>query len=464
MSVGGFSDDVMVRRLDGGPGVEAAVCRFAAERGAFCLESTAPEHRDGRYSILGCEPVEEVVFARADGGWLEELKRRVGRGEIHPPRLKTRDTRDGLAVPAGGWVGYVGYEAGAVLEGVVSSHERVLGTPDVWFGRYAAFAVFDHWDGRWTVAGEAADVDRLTGLLADAREPVAVDWDEAVAGELVGTMSRGAYVERVERAKEYIAAGDIYQVNLTQRFSADCGADGLAIYRRLRRANRGAMSAYLRVGEACICSSSPELFLRMGGGQVVTRPIKGTKPRSGDVVLDEVNRRGLTESEKDLAELTMIVDLLRNDLGRVAEWGSVRVEEMAELERHPTVFHLVATISSMMRAGMDWADLLRATLPGGSITGCPKIRAMQIIDELEVGRRDVYCGAIGYIGLDGSLQMNVAIRTMVVEGGRVHVYGGGAITADSEAGDEWMEVEAKISGMVQALRGTEVRVQQERMA
>ncbi len=362
------------------------------------------------------------------------------------------------------WMGYVGYEAGAALEGVGSRHGRGLGVPDVWFGCYPAVAVFDHVEQVWTVSGDEAGVDRLVGLLADAREPGVIDWDVPVAEELVGDLSRAAYVERVEKAQAHIAAGDIYQVNLTQRFSAACVADGLTVYRRLRRTNGGAMSAFLKVGDACICSSSPEVLLRLADGRVETRPIKGTKPRTGDAVLDAANRASLETSEKDLAELTMIVDLLRNDLGRVAAWGSVRVDALAEIEEHPTVFHLVSTISARMRAGLDWSDLLRATLPGGSITGCPKIRAMQIIDELEVGRRDVYCGGIGMIGGDGSLVMNVAIRTMVVEAGRVHVYGGGAITADSDADDEWAEVEAKIAGMVRALKGDSVRVEEERTA
>jgi len=184
---------------------------------------------------------------------------------------------------------------------------------------------------------------------------------------------------------------------------------------------------------------------------VVTRPIKGTRPRVGDEVIDGLRRRELAGSEKDRAELTMIVDLLRNDLGRVCEFGSVRVVSAAELEVHPTVYHLVGTIEGQLRPEWDWADLLRASFPGGSITGAPKIRAMQIIDELEPTCRSVYCGSVGYIGLDGSVCLNIAIRTMIYEAGRLHLFAGGGIVADSDPADEYDETLAKAAGLLRAL-------------
>ena len=264
-------------------------------------------------------------------------------------------------------------------------------------------------------------------------------------------MSRKAYFKKIARAKRRIEAGDIYEVNLTQRFSVETPHAPLDVYRSLRRANPSAYAALIAWGDRAVISSSPELFLDLRNGRVVTRPIKGTRPRGGNTQDDDRLRRELATSEKDMAELTMIVDLLRNDLGRVCSFGSVRVESPGEIETHPTVLHRVATIEGRLRPDASWVDLLQASFPGGSITGAPKIRAMRIIDELEPTRRGVYCGSIGYLGLDGSLCLNIAIRTMFQVGSRVHVHAGGAIVADSEPEEEYEEIMAKARGMFQAL-------------
>ena len=263
--------------------------------------------------------------------------------------------------------------------------------------------------------------------------------------------SREAYFKKIARAKRHIEAGDIYEVNLTQRFSVETPHAPLDVYRSLRRANPSAYAALIAWGDRAVISSSPELFLDLRNGRVVTRPIKGTRPRGGNTQDDDRLRRELATSEKDMAELTMIVDLLRNDLGRVCSFGSVRVESPGEIETHPTVLHRVATIEGRLRPDASWVDLLQASFPGGSITGAPKIRAMRIIDELEPTRRGVYCGSIGYLGLDGSLCLNIAIRTMFQVGSRVHVHAGGAIVADSEPEKEYEEIMAKARGMFQAL-------------
>ncbi|MBN1510849.1 MAG: aminodeoxychorismate synthase component I, partial [Phycisphaerae bacterium] len=263
-------------------------------------------------------------------------------------------------------------------------------------------------------------------------------------------MSRADYLARVDRIREYIAAGDVYQVNLTQRFSTRTAVRPIELFRRLCRVNPAPFAAFLAWDDKAVLSASPERFLDVRGRRVVTQPIKGTRPRVGDPVLDPVRRDELMQSEKDRAELNMIVDLLRNDLGRVCRFGSVRVLSAGAMEEHPTVFHRVATITGELADDCTWADLLRATFPGGSITGAPKIRAMQIIDELEPTPRDVYCGAVGCIGLDGSLSLNVAIRTMVMRGSVVHLYAGGGIVADSEPEAEYEETLAKAAGMIRA--------------
>jgi len=200
-----------------------------------------------------------------------------------------------------------------------------------------------------------------------------------------------------------------------------------------------------------ILSSSPELFLDLRDGHVVTRPIKGTRPRTGDPRIDAMARRELAESEKDRAELTMIVDLLRNDLGRVCSFRTVQVRDPGEIEEHPTVYHRVATIEGDLKTGLGWSDLLRAAFPGGSVTGAPKIRAMQIIRELEPTPRGIYCGSIGWIGLDGAMSLNLAIRTIVQRGDVVHLYAGGGIVAQSTPDGEYAETLAKLRGMLRAL-------------
>jgi len=267
-------------------------------------------------------------------------------------------------------------------------------------------------------------------------------------------MTYDQYIQKVERAKAYIAAGDIFEVNLSQRFVAQVDAPPEDIYRRLRAASPSSHAAFLPWPNLAVMSSSPELFLQLTDGHVVTRPIKGTRPRGHDDASDLINRRALESSEKDHAELTMIIDLLRNDLGRVCAYGSVLVREAVTIESLPHVFHQVATVEGMLQSQFTWLDLLRASFPGGSITGAPKIRAMQIINELEQSPRGVYCGAIGLIGLDGNLSLNIAIRTMVQQGNTVRFDAGGAIVADSDPHQEYEEIMAKVKGMMQALNCT----------
>lgn len=259
------------------------------------------------------------------------------------------------------------------------------------------------------------------------------------------------YEEAFAKAMGYIEAGDIYQVNLTQRFTVETRATPLENYLRLRAISPSPYAAFLPWEEGAIISASPELFLELRHGHVVTRPIKGTRGRGVTDAEDAARKAELQGSEKDRAELNMIIDLLRNDLGRVSRYGTVRVKDAGSMETHPTVFHRVATVEGELREGRDWGALLRAAFPGGSVTGCPKIRALQIIDEGEPHPREVYCGAIGMIGLDGSMTLNLAIRTMLQRGQTVQVYAGGAVVADSTAEGEYREIETKAMGMLRAL-------------
>jgi len=271
---------------------------------------------------------------------------------------------------------------------------------------------------------------------------------------LRSNLTRAEYLERIGRAQAYIAAGDIYQVNLAQRFELTLREDPFEIYERLRRLNPAAFAAYLDLGSTQILSSSPELLARIDARRaVVTRPIKGTRPRGQNPTEDRQLAAELAASEKDQAELLMIVDLLRNDLGRVCQFGSVRVAERARLESHPTVFHLVATISGELKNDQDAFDCLRSLLPGGSITGAPKIRAMQIIAELEPDLRHVYTGSIGYLAFDGTCDFNIAIRTILCRAGQASYHVGGAIVADSDPESEYQETLTKGRALRAALLG-----------
>jgi para-aminobenzoate synthetase component 1 len=255
----------------------------------------------------------------------------------------------------------------------------------------------------------------------------------------------------VETARENIRAGEKFQVNLSQRFEADMPLPPYELYRRLRWLNPAPFASYLNFDGVTVISASPERFLRVRNDLVETRPIKGTRPRGKDPMSDQALARELVHSIKDRAEHVMIVDLERNDLGRVCRYGTVTVSELMALEKYATVFHLTSTVEGRLRPGKGVIDLLKATFPGGSITGAPKVRAMEIIDELEPTRRSVYTGSIGYLSFDGGLDLNIVIRTILVREGRAYFQVGGAVVYDSDAEGEYTETLDKAKALIHAL-------------
>jgi para-aminobenzoate synthetase component 1 len=263
-------------------------------------------------------------------------------------------------------------------------------------------------------------------------------------------ISEETYVAMVRRAKEYVASGDIYQVCLAHRFSAEVAGDLWPLYLSLRDASPAPHAAFLALGDETILSSSPECFLKMDGRSVITRPIKGTRPRGVSTSDDELLAKELIDSAKESAELLMITDLERNDLGQVCEFGSVTVSRLLELERHPQVFHLVSTVEGTLRHGVSHIEALAACFPGGSISGAPKKRALEIIQELEPAPRGLFTGAIGYFGYNGQSQLNIAIRTVVARGRRAEFHVGAGITADSDPKQEWQETLHKAAGILKA--------------
>jgi aminodeoxychorismate synthase component I len=323
----------------------------------------------------------------------------------------------------------------ALPRGIAAGHVGYDGT--FRFGFYDETLLYDHRAGRWHEHGA------LSAELAPPTPP-----ENFRGPEFRAEMEAPDFCARVRRAQEYIAAGDIYQVNLAHRFSARWNGDAFALYERLRFASPAPQAAFIDAGETTILSASPELFLRMSGRLIRTRPIKGTRPRFRDPHADEKSAYDLITSPKEIAELIMITDLERNDLGQVCEWGSVTVRELIALERFEQVFHLVSTVEGMLRPEISQAAAFRACFPGGSITGAPKKRAREIIAELEPMPRGVYTGAIGWFGFNGESQFNIAIRTMVLEHGQAHFHAGAGIVADSIPEREWDETLAKASGLL----------------
>ncbi len=441
---------------------------IAAAGGGMMLESVAKARSGGRYSIFAFDAIRtECLWPEPAGDPFAELAR------LWRPWHRLSG-EPGLPF-IGGWMGLNSYEAGRFTEPTANWCRRAAHAPLAQWSLFDTALIHDAHEDRWTVAGLElpedlarktrppleARLNRLESLVRQAAPralPIETDQGSTLAGRW--NLSRETYLKKVRRILEYIRAGDIFQVNLARRFRLATDADPVSIYQRLCEENPAAFAAYVPIlgadrpddRPAAVLSSSPELFLQLQGSNVTTRPIKGTQPRGADRQRDAAAFRTLARSDKDRAELNMIIDLERNDLGRVYEYGSVRVVSDGEIESHATVFHRTATIRGRLRPGLDAVDLLRATFPGGSITGAPKVRAMQIINELEPDARGPYCGAIGYVGLDGNMQLNLAIRTLSVATGFVDCFVGSAIVADSDPIEEYRELEAKAAGMMAALR------------
>jgi para-aminobenzoate synthetase component 1 len=393
----------------------AAALHLRDEPGLVLLESRPGFGALGRRSYLAARPREVVT------GGLVDLDR----------------------ITDGWWAGWLSYDLGRQVERLPSLAEDDLELPPLALGRYDGWLEFDHVRRTVIPHGDARPL-AAAALAAPAHRPLE-RWESS--------LPRDAYEHAVERAIDYIRAGDVFQVNLSQRLATAWRGDPFGLYGRLREASPAPFTALVRLGGADVISASPERFLSVRGDRIETRPIKGTRPRGRERNDDDALAAELLASPKDRAENVMIVDLARNDLGRVARYGSVAVRELCALERHPGVHHLVSTVGARLREGIGPADVLRATFPPGSVTGAPKVRAMEIVDELEPVRRGPYCGAIGWIDGRGDLELSVAIRTFVAARGRLHLHVGGAVTADSDPAREWRETMHKAGRLLDAAGG-----------
>jgi len=428
------------------------------------LDSAQVSPRLGRYSFAGADP---YLVVRGFGDRTELEVRRAVRPDLEPGRSVRHDppldVLRGLLPPPpqedpglpflGGAVGYFGYELAASFERVRLRALDDLGLPDLCWLFVDRLLAFDHLEGRILSIGlgfaEDPDQARERAGRAAARPlpdpaPAFPLRGSAVPGGASACLDEASYLKAILRTKEHIEAGDVYQVCLTRRCERAFTGDPWRLYQRLREINPAPFAAYLALDEVTVLSCSPERFLSLSSdGWVESRPIKGTRPRGDDPASDRALRWALEASEKDRAENLMIVDLVRNDLGRVCETGSVQVPELMAIEPYATVFQMVSTVRGRLRSDRDVFDLVRASFPPGSMTGAPKLAAMAILDRLEPVRRGPYAGALGFLDLRGGAGLSVVIRTLFLKDGRAYLHSGGGIVADSRPAAEWQETEDK---------------------
>jgi para-aminobenzoate synthetase component 1 len=452
--------------LDELPADPVAWCRAFADRpGSALFDSALKDQRLGRFSFLGIDP-----FARleADRTGVRLNKAELGRNPFDAIAALSEqyrvEPRTGLPPFQTGLAGYLGYGLRHHVEQVPAHARADIGWPDLILGLYDLVLAVDHVENRaWLLASgypetsPASRRERAEARIAWARERLlraprtspAASWTISATPDLSQTEFKNA----VRRTIDYIEAGDIYQANITQRFRAKLSSDfdRLSLYQALRTRNPATFGAYLDFGPTGILSSSPERFLKVADGKVETRPIKGTRPRGRGPAEDKALAAELLASAKDRAENLMIVDLLRNDISRVCKIGSVSAPTLFGLESYATVHHLVSVVAGELAEGRSAVDLLRACFPGGSVTGAPKIRAMEIIAELEPTSRGPYCGAIGYLSADGAMDSNIIIRTYCIQGQDLTFQVGGGIVADSDPQAEYEESLDKAKALIEVL-------------
>ena len=442
--------------------------RFSGAPYAALLDSAKVMDRSGRYSFLAVDPFS--VLEAKDGRITLDGRSFAGDPfAVMAERLAAfpMTHRDGLPPFQTGAVGFLSYDLCHHLERLPRPREDDMRFADLALGFYDVIAAWDHrerrafvlssgWPEREEGARRKRAMDRAEWLAARLSEPPGepILASRHPAPDIRSNFERAEYERAVRRVIDYILAGDIFQANMTQRFRCRMpeGLEPFALHRRLMAINPAPFAAYLNFRDTVIASASPERFLSLRNGWVETRPIKGTRPRGKTPEEDERLAAELLASEKDNAENVMIVDLLRNDLSRVCRDGSVAVPELCVLEAYATVFHLVSTVVGEMRPGLGAVDLLRASFPGGSITGAPKIRAMEIIAELEPTRRGPYCGSVGWFGFDGGMDTSIVIRTYAIKDGWATFQAGGGIVADSDPAAEYEESLDKARALIRALQ------------
>jgi len=448
---------------------------FKAAPHSFFLDGGMDPQRLGRYSFIGTDPFLVMSNRGNQVTTVQQDRQENEQGNPFDVLGKLLETYRLDTSPSpipfwGGAVGYLSYDLCHFIERLPTTAIDDLKLPESYFGFYDTILAFDNLAGKaYIISTGFPELDksqrlkraglrleemknRLASSLPNIPEANSASVRKMTEAVLKSNFTPEGYMEAVNRVREYIAAGDVFQVNLSQRFETELTVTPYELYRRLRQINPAPFAGYLNFDGVTIVSTSPERFLRVDGDWVETRPIKGTRPRGKNSVEDATLAQELLDSAKDRAENVMIVDLERNDLGRVCQYGTVKVTELAILETFPTVFHLTSTVIGKLRPDKNRIDLLKAAFPGGSISGAPKVRAMEIIDELEPTRRSVYTGAIGYLGFGRNLDLNIVIRTFIIKDNKAYFQVGGGIIYDSNAEAEYQETLDKAKALIQALR------------
>lgn len=444
-----------------------AMLKLGAEHpGSFLFESIAGGERLGRYSFIGIEPglwfrikdgvastslTSDFADAKTEPGTpIEALRRFVTAARAEAPA--------GIPPMASGAFGYLGYDMIQYVEPVAITKPDVLGVPEALLLVPRVVVIFDHLYQELLLVGrqegeDASEIDRLLDDVERRLERLASippKDREAVPVTLTSDTTKERYFDIVETCRDYIKAGDIFQVVPSQRFSTPFKRKPISFYRALRRLNPSAFMFLMNLGDVCLVGSSPEILVRVRDGRVAIRPIAGTRPRSGDPDEDARRAEDLLADPKEMAEHLMLLDLGRNDVGRVAAYGSVTVTESFVVERYSHVMHIVSHVEGDLREGLDAVDALLAGFPAGTVSGAPKIRAMQIINEVETSRRGIYGGAVGYFGWNGDLDTCIALRTAVIKDGQMHIQAGGGVVLDSVPQYEYDETVHKSGALRRA--------------
>lgn len=461
------STQLASRQLDWTFSTTALFEHFAADTWAILLDSANAAHQDAKFDIICANPIATLVTQDKHTQLhtcSPKLTLPAGITEQDDPfMLLSRLLKHWYPkaqhcdLPfSGGAMGCFSYDLGRRIEHLPNLAQRDISLPEMNLGFYDWALIFDREHCTWHLVhylGEAAlevelkniqdMVNKKTKNASKAVFKLSSDW--------TAQLTKSQYTEKFNQVQTYLKSGDCYQINLTQRFEAQYQGDEWTAYCKLRSANQAPFSAFMRLPQHAILSISPERFIQLRQGKIQTKPIKGTLPRHQDPTLDKAAADMLANSPKDRAENVMIVDLLRNDIGKVAAPGSVQVPHLFDIESFPAVHHLVSTVTATLDTQYNATDLLRAAFPGGSITGAPKIRAMQIIEALEPSRRSLYCGSIGYISQDGQMDTSITIRTLVAENNRLYCWAGGGIVADSNVDAEYQESFDKVSRILPLL-------------
>lgn len=432
-------------------------CQFEHQNHLMFLDSARDKETLGKFSIIVSNP-RLVIESKGNEIFInhEKVKENNPFDALQKLLDKYSKTYESHLPFIGGFVGYLAYDLKAFVEKLTISVVDDIKMPDMFLCLYDGAVVYDHNDETVYLTDAELDdqgqkrISRMIDIIEGKKNNVFLK-KHTSKSDIKSNFEKEAYKESIEKVRDYIRSGDIYQINMTQRFQAPMRDRPFDLYQKLRQLNPAPFGSYIDFGKGHVLSSSPERFIKITDGVIETRPIKGTMPRSKDPLIDEENKQTLINSKKDQSELLMIVDLERNDLSRIAKTGSVKVTELFKLESYATVHHLVATVVAEVADDYSLTDCLKATFPGGSITGAPKIRAMEVIDELEPTARGLYTGSIGYIDLNGNTDWNIVIRTYICINDTAYFQAGGGIVWDSQPEAEYQESLDKAFALVKAL-------------